>query len=180
MKLSKALFQRTRFPTFDSTRKYLPLVIERHHVTSQYLDIMEHMNIRHYMNVFDDASQKLLEKAGMSKSYILSKQVGMFTLQHHITYLREIKGGSFLNVYAHLHDISPSKKKVYVFLWIANLTNNTIAAQCEAVFACADLKERKTIEFPLEIDKELSKIHEEHKALPKNFLSSITTNIKFE
>ena len=63
----------------------------RETIPPAYLDIMGHMNVRHYIGIFDTAAWYFFAAVGMDESYYREYHAGGFALQQFIRYLAEVR-----------------------------------------------------------------------------------------
>lgn len=142
--------------------KQLPLVHQTT-ITSDHLDAMGHMNIRHYMGIFDDAAWIFFPTFGMDEAYYESTSGGAFALEHHVRYLAEVHAGQTVSVYTRM--IGRTAKRFHFMHFMINETAEKLAATLEVVGSHADLKARRTSPLPANIAANIDAILAEHSRL---------------
>jgi len=132
-------------------------------VPKDFEDENGHMNVRHYMSVFDDAGYPMMEAVGINWTRHTAENTGGFDLEHHIHYLNEVHIGDEVVVYARL--ISRTAKRVHYIMFMVNITRNTLAALFECVNSFADMSIRKTAPYPPDIAAKMDALVAQHQAL---------------
>jgi acyl-CoA thioester hydrolase len=132
-------------------------------IPPEYRDENDHMNVRHYMTVFDDAGYPLIESFGLSPSFHAQHGTGGFDLEHHLHYLREVRIGDQVTVTARV--LGHSAKRIHYMMFMVNDTRGTLAATFECVNAFADLGARRTAAYPPEIAARIAAVAAAHAAL---------------
>lgn len=140
----------------------LPCLI-RAGVPEAYRDENGHMNVRHYLSLFDDAGYPMIERFGLTPEYHSQHQTGGFDLEHHVHYLNEVHIGDTVAIYLRL--LGRSAKRMHYIMFMVNETRGKLAATFECVNSFADLAQRKTAPFPPEIAARIDALLAEHQAL---------------
>lgn len=152
-----------RFPNIPlEAIRALPVMHTRV-VPKAFEDENGHMNVRHYLGVFDDAGYSYLTFIGLSLEYHEQHGTGGFDLEHHLNYLNEILIGDTVTVY--IRFVSCSPKRMHYIMFMVNDTRDKLAATFECVNSFADLKVRKTAPFPDHIYQRIQSLVAEHGAL---------------
>jgi len=68
-------------------------------VPEAYRDANGHMNMRWYLAIFDEASDVLHDRTGLTREYHRQHRSGTFDLEHHIYFLNEVNPGEEAAVY---------------------------------------------------------------------------------
>lgn len=123
----------------------LPL-LHRATVTEEYLDLMGHMNVRHYLGLFDDAGWKAFDLLGMNAEYYKANNTGGFALQHYIRYLAEVRVHETVTI--HFRMIGRSARRIHMMLFMLNETTSTLAATLESLGSHADMTIRRASPYP--------------------------------
>lgn len=137
----------------------LPLIHEAT-ITEAYLDLMGHMNVRHYLGLFDDASWKFFQSFGMNEAYYKANDAGGFALEHHIRYIAEVRLGEKVHIYARM--LARNAKRIHFMYFMVNQDKGVLSATLESVASHADLKLRRTSPYPPEISANLDAMIAEH------------------
>ncbi len=128
-----------------------------------YRDENEHMNVRHYMTLFDEAGYPMVANLGLTPEFHVQHGTGGFDLEHHLHYLNEVLIGDRVAVYYRL--LARSAKRLHYMMFLTNETRQNIAATFECVNSFADLTQRKTAPYPPEIAARIDAILAQHQAL---------------
>lgn len=123
----------------------LPLLL-RATIDHSYLDRMGHMNVRHYLGLFDDAALHFFESFGMDETYFSTYDAGGFALQHFIRYLAEVREEDTLHIRGRM--LARSAKRIHTMYFMVNETRDVLAATLEGLGSHADLVTRRTSPFP--------------------------------
>jgi acyl-CoA thioester hydrolase len=123
-------------------------------VPDAYGDRNDHMNMRWYLAIFDEAGDVLQARLGLTPDSLRERRAALFDLEHHLHYLSEVHPGETVAVYARL--VAHSVKRVHYLLFMVNETRSRLAAICECLGAFVDLTIRKTVPFPPEIAASLA------------------------
>jgi acyl-CoA thioester hydrolase len=115
----------------------------------EYQDIMGHMNIRWYFDLFARSGRKFFAAHGLDEDYFESGNFGVFTLKQFIQYFAEVRVGQTVAIHTRL--IGRSDKRFYFMHFMINETTNQLAATFEALITHADLKIRRSTPMPAQI-----------------------------
>ncbi|MGQ9907958.1 MAG: thioesterase family protein [Candidatus Flexifilum sp.] len=140
----------------------LPLLL-RVTIPEAYQDENQHMNVRYYLAIFDEAGYPLVRLFGLTPDWHAQHGTGGFDLEHHLHYLNEVHVGDTVAVYARL--LNRTAKRTHYLMFMVNETRGTLAALFECVNSFADLTARKTAPYPPEIAARIDAILNEHRAL---------------
>lgn len=152
-----------RFPPIDLQNiTRLPLIY-RAEIPRSFEDRNGHMNVRWYLNVFDEAGDALYPLIGLTDEYLARTGEGGFDLEHHLWYLSEVHVGD--QVAVHVRLVGRSVKLFHYLMFLMNETRGTLASVFECVHAHADLSTRKTTTLPAHTAAEVDKLIAQHKAL---------------
>ncbi len=128
-----------------------------------YRDKMGHMNMRYYLEVYDDAGDELFETFGLSAAFYREQGSGGFDLEHHIHYLNEVHIGDNVTIYARL--LNRSAKRLHYMMFMVNESRQLLASTFECVNSYADLTVRRTAPYPEAIAAQLDAILSSHQKL---------------
>lgn len=132
-------------------------------IPPEYEDENGHMNVRHYMTVFDDAGYPLVASLGLTPAYHKVHNTGGYDLEHHVHYLSEVMIGDTVAVYARL--VARSQKRIHYLMFMVNETRGKLASIFECVNSFADLSVRKTAPYPPEIAEKIDALLAQHQTL---------------
>jgi acyl-CoA thioester hydrolase len=137
--------------------------VYRFTIPADYLDENDHMNIRWYLHIFDEAGYPFVASFGLTLDYHRQHGTGGFDLEHHIHYLKEVRGGEMVVVYPRL--LGRSAKRIHYMMFLVNETQRTLASIFECVNSFADLTVRRTATYPEEIRAQIDRLLAAHQAL---------------
>jgi acyl-CoA thioester hydrolase len=126
----------------------LPVYL-RKTIPAEYLDIMGHMNIRWYFDMFAKSGRKFFTAHGLGEDYFRDGKFGVFTLKQYIQYFAEVRVGQTVAVHTRL--IARSDKRFHFMHFMINETTTRLAATFEALITHADLKLRRAASMPAPI-----------------------------
>jgi len=124
-------------------------VYHRETIPAGYLDIMGHMNIRWYFELFAIAGHGFSAAHGLDAAYFHSGDAGIFTLKQFIQYFAEVRVDQTVAVHTRL--IGRSDKRFHFMHFMLNETTAQLAATFEALITHADLKWRRSAPMPARI-----------------------------
>ena len=130
----------------------LPLY-HRKTIPTDYLDIMGHMNIRWYFDLFAKSGRKFFASHGLDEDYFRGGNFGVFTLKQFIQYFAEVRVGQTVAVHTRL--IGRSEKRFQFMHFMINETTSRLASTFEALITHADLKLRLAAPMPTDIAENL-------------------------
>lgn len=149
------------FPTVEQI-KQLPCLLQMI-VPPEYEDLNEHMNIQHYMGIYDQAGMPFMASLGADEKYFTQQRKGIFDLEHHLHYRAEVHIGDTVAVYGRLLAYSP--KRLHGIWFMVDETRQQLASTFEFVSTSIDLEARRTAPFPEQLAAQLGKMLTEHQKL---------------
>ena len=126
----------------------LPVYL-RKTIPAEYLDIMGHMNIRWYFDMFARSGRKFFTSHGLGEDYFRDGKFGVFTLKQYIQYFAEVRVGQTVAVHTRL--VGRSDRRFHFMHFMINETTTQLAATFEALITHADLKLRRSAPMPAHI-----------------------------
>lgn len=120
--------------------------LTRGRVEAQALDANGHMNVAAYTAVFDQAMEAWLKEHGLGVEPHAADPGGVFVLESHVRYQRELRADEEYAVTGQL--IACDEKRAHLFLRMRNLTRNLQAATCELLLIHVDLTSRHAAPWP--------------------------------
>jgi acyl-CoA thioester hydrolase len=138
-------------------------VVYRVIIPLAYRDRMNHMNIRWYLALYDEAGDEMYKLWGEDPDYYARSGNGGFDLEHHLHYLNEVGIGDGVAVRARL--LARTAKRLHYLMFMVNETRGNLASIFECVHAHADLQARRTSLYPPELATRLDAIIAEHARL---------------
>ena len=128
-----------------------------------WTDRNDHVNIRNFVAVFDDAGDVFYPTVGLGDADHRSRESGTMDLEHHIHYVREVRPGDRLGVYLRIVGVGP--KRFHYVMFLFNESTGRLASIFECVNTFVDLARRKSAEWPEDVRGALQALREKHEAL---------------
>jgi acyl-CoA thioester hydrolase len=151
-------------PPSISPPQLAPLpVIYQAVIPPAYHDRNEHMNVRWYLALYDDAGDALLPMLGLTADYFASTGMGGFDLEHHLWYVAEVRAGETVAFRARF--LARTSKLMHYLLFMTNETRGGLSSIFECVHAHADLRVRRTAPFPSHAAARIDTFIAAHRAL---------------
>jgi len=138
-------------------------VYHRKTIPADYQDLMGHMNIRWYFDLFARSGRGFFKAHGLDEDYFRSGKFGVFALKHFIQYFAEVRVGQTVAIHARL--VGRSDKRFHFMLFMINESTTQLAATFEALITHADLKIRRAAPMPAELAQKLDAALAEDAAL---------------
>ncbi|OWU86765.1 hypothetical protein ATO6_04215 [Oceanicola sp. 22II-s10i] len=114
----------------------------RTYVQTWHCDEMGHMNVRHYLGMFDDAAFVLIAMIG----HVTDDTYGWADVQHTLRYLQETPRGTAIVVTSEL--VKLGGKSMTVLHRMTDAATGDVLAEAETVTVYFDLKARKAAPIP--------------------------------
>lgn len=109
-------------------------------------DHMGHINVRAYMEFFEEACWQFYAMLGLTPSLLRSGAVHLAAVQQNISYLKELYPGDTVAVRTGVLEM---RSKVLRFRHeLFNTENDTCCSVCEFTVVCLDPNTRKSQPFP--------------------------------
>jgi acyl-CoA thioester hydrolase len=152
---------RPQIPTLSQIDE-LPTLL-RTRIPSEWQDSNGHLNIRYYMRLYDEVGVPLFETFGIDAQRTKQSRWGLFDLEHHLWYLREIHVGDEVTLHCRLLD--RTVKRFHGTLLLVNRTRGQLASAMEFLSTCADLDARATAALPSDVAARIDVLIERHRKL---------------
>ncbi len=130
---------------------------------TDWTDRNEHVNIRYFVVVFDDAGDAFYTTVGLSDADHRGRESGTMDLEHHTHFVREIRPGERLAVY--LRIVGVTAKRFHYVMFLMNETTGQLAALFECVNTFVDLTRRKSAPWPEDVRAALESLRDRHGAV---------------
>ncbi|MBX5013669.1 acyl-CoA thioesterase [Rhizobium lentis] len=108
-------------------------------------DAMNHMNVRHYSAIFDDASSHFVGQLGGGVEELSSAELGWADVRHVVEFRDEVKAGSLLTVSTRVLKIGRTS---LTFCHDLKGLNQNLHATMEVVSVMFDLRARGATSLP--------------------------------
>lgn len=133
----------------------LPVLMEKV-IPPAWQDLNGHVNVRHYLELYDAASWPKLAEFGLDASVFLERRQGVFDLEHHLWYLDELHVGDTVTV--HWRFLARTEKRFHGVMFVVNRTRGRLSSVFEYVSTGADLDARRTAALPPELATRLDEL----------------------
>jgi acyl-CoA thioester hydrolase len=130
----------------------------------EWTDRNQHVNIRYFAAVFDDAGDAFYPAVGLGDCDHRSRRSGTMDLEHHTHFIHEVRPGDRLAVYLRIVGVSVKRFHYLMFLW--NESTGRLASIFECVNTFVDLTGRRSAPWPEEIRAALESLRDRHRGLP--------------
>jgi acyl-CoA thioester hydrolase len=130
----------------------------------EWTDRNQHVNIRYFVVVFDDAGDAFYPAVGLGDADHRSRQSGTMDLEHHTHFIRELRPGDRIAVY--LRIVGVSGKRFHYLMFLLNTSTGELASIFECVNTFVDLARRKSAPWPEETRSALQSLLDSHRRLP--------------
>ena len=139
-----------------------PLALFTAEVLPEWLDYNGHMTESRYLQVFGDATDALLNFAGMDETY-RTQGFSVYTVETHIRHLLEVAGGEPLTVETQL--LGFDEKRLRIVHTMSNASSGDILATGEHMLLHVDTEAGKACPFGKKLYEKLEKIWQGHQNL---------------
>ncbi len=109
-------------------------------------DHMGHMNVQHYVGLFDQATWALMSELGATPRRLRENRSGMAAVEQRIWYLRELHAGDVVAVTSGVLEVGD--KTIRFFHEMTNEETGEIAARTELTGIHMDLETRRASALP--------------------------------
>jgi acyl-CoA thioester hydrolase len=116
-------------------------VVHLHH-----LDHMGHMNVQHYVGMFDHATWVLLAELGLTAEWFREQNRGMAALEQNIQYKRELRAGDVIEIRTGILELG--NKTIRFVHEMRHFTGGWMAARTTIVATYFDTVARKSTALP--------------------------------
>ncbi len=148
--------------TLDQIRELGPACYETV-ARAEWTDRNEHVNIRYYVVVFDDAGDAFYPTVGLADADHRPRESGTMDLEHHIHFVREVRAGDRLAVYLRIAGVG--QKRFHYVMFLVNETTGQMASIFECVNTFVDLVRRKSAPWPEDVRLALETLLDSHRDL---------------
>ncbi|UEX90490.1 thioesterase family protein [Staphylococcus ratti] len=124
---------------------YFPFY-DKDYVRDEWIDRNGHMNDAEYARVFSLAIDHFHDQVGLTNEERDQREYTVFTLETHITYIKEMKQGTPFKIEVSIYDMD--EKRTHFFLTLINEHNNEVSATAETMMMGMDRQLRQPAPFP--------------------------------
>jgi len=133
-------------------------------VRSTWVDRNGHMNMGYYVVVFDFATDAWLDFIGLDTEHRRRRKIATFSLESHVIYAREVRGGDELRFATRLLDFDA--KRIHYFHEMHQAREGYLAATNELMSLHVSQETRRSTPMAPEILERLAEIQRAHRTLP--------------
>lgn len=137
-------------------------VITRRSVVAEHLDQNLHVNVRVYLDLAIEALGEVVTAAGLGEEYIEQRRLTLFTAEHHLRYVAELRLGDEISV--HVRFLERSDKALHAMAFVLNRSARRLACILEATVIHVGMDTRRPENFPDDIGASLDRLIEAHAA----------------
>jgi len=146
--------------TFDA-----PFKSDIMHVEPAWIDYNGHLNMAYYNVLFDRCVDQAYELFGFDADYLKTHNASFFTLEVHVTYLREIHEGA--PVYVTLQLLDFDEKRTHFFQELHHAEDGFLSATSEQINLHVDMGTKRSAPFPPDVLKRIEAMHTAHAGLER-------------
>ncbi|MGS1010440.1 thioesterase family protein [Achromobacter anxifer] len=133
-------------------------------VDPAWIDEYGHMNAAHYVGIFDRVGFQLLREVGVGLDYTEATRCGIYTMNVHVAYLREVLAGDPLALRIRL--LEADDKRLLCLMELMQTRDGYVAATMEQLSLHVDLETRRVKPFPPELAQRLARTVAVHATQP--------------
>jgi len=111
-----------------------------------HLDHMGHMNVQHYVGMFDHATWILLAELGLTAEWFRDQNRGMAALEQNIQYKRELRAGDVIEIHSGVLELG--NKTMRITHEMRHFTGGWVAARTTILATYFDTIARKSTPLP--------------------------------
>jgi acyl-CoA thioester hydrolase len=143
----------TAHPSYDELAA-LPAYATRA-VPTAFEDINGHLNIRHYVGIASEGLDESLARVGIPQNWPTVSGQGVFTVEHHMTYLSELRTGDRISARVRL--VGRSERAAHAVVYLVDDTHQRVSYAMEEIFVHIDMASRKTAPWPDDVAAAIDK-----------------------
>ena len=140
-----------------------PFVAPMQTVQPEWIDYNGHLNMAYYNVLFDRCVDGAFNLLGLGPDYLKDSGSSFFSLEAHVTYLRELAVNA--PVRATLQVLDFDAKRIHCFQELYHGTENFLSSTSESMALHIDMTEKKSSPFPPEILTRIKAMYEAHKPI---------------
>ena len=137
----------TAHPSYDEIAA-LPAYATRA-VPTAFEDINGHLNIRHYVGIASEGLDESLLDVGIPQNWPTVAGQGVFTAEHHMTYLSELRTGDKISVRVRV--IGRSARAAHVVAYLLDDSHQKVSYVMEEIFLHIDMSSRRSADWPEDV-----------------------------
>lgn len=134
-------------------------------VIGDWVDYNGHMNMAYYNVIFDQALDHAYDRLGIGEAYVRDSGCSHFTVEAHVTYLREVRLHDPLRITWQLLDCDT--KRLHFFEHMYHAEHGYLAATSEQLSIHVNMTERRAAVFPEYLQTRFEDVLSHHRQLPR-------------
>ena len=134
-------------------------------VRPEWIDYNGHMNMAFYSLAFDQALDAAHDALGIGVDYLQRSGCSTFTLEAHVTYIRELKLDDPMRISWQLLD--RDAKRLHFFETMEHAEEGWLAATSEQISMHVDMSTRRSAPFPEPLQQRFATVMQSHALLPR-------------
>jgi acyl-CoA thioester hydrolase len=140
-----------------------PFVSIPHRIEDRWIDYNGHFNMAYYHVIFDRTVDEAFDILGLGAAYVKQANASYFTLEAHVTYLRELHAGDEVTVALQILDFD--QKRVH---YVQQMMHRDGWLSCvgEYIVMHVDMAAKRSAPFPPDVLSRIEAMHAAHKVLP--------------
>jgi len=127
-------------------------------------DLNGHLNIRHYLGIASEGLDESLVPLGIHENWPRVANQAVFSAEHHLTYVTELRTGDRISVRARL--VGRSERAAHAVAYLVDETRERLSYVMEEIFLHVDMTTRRTSPWPDDVAAALDRRVAEERALP--------------
>lgn len=131
-------------------------VVGRGAVTEADLDVNGHMNVLVHLRLLTDATVIGLAPGGLGPGYPTLHGCGIFSVDHHVQYLSELRLGDQYTT--HLRLLGASDRAVHTMVYLRDVRRQRVSTTLETLFINVNHGTRRAAAFPSEVRRPLAEL----------------------
>jgi acyl-CoA thioester hydrolase len=135
-----------------------------HRVEDQWIDYNGHFNMAYYNVLFDRGGDEAFDAVGLGPDYVKERNASFFTLEAHVTYVRELHAGDDVRITTQFLD--HDAKRVHYVQQMYHAKEGWLSCVTENIVMHVDMAAKKSAPFPPDVLERIKAMCEAHKALP--------------
>ena len=124
-------------------------------VPAAFEDINGHLNIRHYVGIASEGLDESLTRVGIAQNWPTIAGRGVFTAEHHMTYLSELRTGDRISARVRL--VGRAERAAHAVVYLVDDSHQRLSYVMEEIFLHIDMASRKTAPWPEDVAAALDK-----------------------
>jgi acyl-CoA thioester hydrolase len=141
------------------------LMLHRETVQAGWVDYNDHLNDAYYVVVFSNATTTLMDHIGLGEAERRRTGHSLFTLEMHVNYLKEVKGGTEVRIATQV--LGHDQKRLHVFHVMFEAGSTEPTATNEQMLVNIDMKGPRSAPFLPDVLAKIEAIARMQEGLPR-------------